>query len=107
MRCGAVLGAAFPYAGCSDLAINGKVNPMWSEQSEVLWTGMPAAVRERVDALVVHGKAVEAVLVVRDSLREAGVEPLPSLMTCRNMLAARTEQLADQVVALPPQDIDT
>jgi hypothetical protein len=74
---------------------------MWSEQTEVLWTGMPAAVRERVDALVVQGKAIEAVLVVRDSLREEGVEPLPSLMACRSMLAARTEQLADQIVAPP------
>lgn len=68
---------------------------MWSEQSEVLWTGLPAAVRERVDELVVQRKVIQAVLVIRESCRETGAEPLPSLIACRIMLAERTEQLAD------------
>ncbi|MFI9583057.1 hypothetical protein ACIHCQ_14690 [Streptomyces sp. NPDC052236] len=60
-----------------------------SEQAEVLWTRLPEAVRERVDELIVQGKVVQAAMVVRDSLREAGTEPLPSLMACRAMLAQR------------------
>jgi hypothetical protein len=80
---------------------------MCNEQSEVLWTGLPATVRERVDELVVQRKVIQAVLVVREFCRDAGAAPVPSLMACRVMLAERTEQLADRLAPLPPQDVDT
>jgi hypothetical protein len=68
------------------------VNPMSSErseQAEVLWTRLPEAVRERVEELVVQGNVIQAVMVARESFRESGIDPLPSLMACRAMLAER------------------
>lgn len=44
---------------------------------------------------------------VRESVREAGADSMPSLIDCRMVFCRRTEQLADRLVPLPPQDVGT
>ncbi|MFF5452816.1 hypothetical protein ACFY40_16445 [Streptomyces sp. NPDC012950] len=68
-----------------------------------LWTALPQEARERVDALVVLRKRILAV----KEMRESGVVPRPGLNDCLHLTAVRTEILADRLVPLPPQDVDT
>ncbi|WP_053648892.1 MULTISPECIES: hypothetical protein [unclassified Streptomyces] len=67
-----------------------------------LWTALPEETRERVDALVVRRLKMRAV----KEMRESGVSPRPGLYDCAELVAARTEILADRLVPLPRQDVD-
>ncbi|MBT2528836.1 hypothetical protein ABZX62_12910 [Streptomyces flavidovirens] len=55
-----------------------------------LWAALPAAVREKVDELVVEGRSVQAVFAVRSS----GVTPRPGLRACQDLIAERGAALA-------------
>ncbi|MFE9395962.1 hypothetical protein [Streptomyces flavidovirens] len=55
-----------------------------------LWAALPAAVREKVDELVVEGRSVQAVFAVRSS----GVTPRPGLRACQDLVAERGAVLA-------------
>ncbi len=57
-----------------------------------LWASLPAAVREKVDELVVQGRSVQAVFAVRSS----GVTPRPGLRACQDVIAERGVVLADR-----------
>ncbi|MFC7919938.1 hypothetical protein [Streptomyces cinereoruber] len=68
-----------------------------------LWTALPQDARERVDAFVVRRKRIMAV----KEMWESGVVPRPDLNDCLHLTAVRTEILADRLVPLPAQDVDT
>lgn len=68
-----------------------------------LWTALPQEARERVDAFVVRRMRMHAV----KEMREAGLVPRPGLYDCADLAAVRTEILADRLVPLPAQDVDT
>ncbi|GAA2960731.1 hypothetical protein GCM10010446_52810 [Streptomyces enissocaesilis] len=57
-----------------------------------LWASLPAAVREKVDELVVQGRSVQAVFAIRSS----GVTPRPGLRACQDVIAERGVVLADR-----------
>ncbi|MGW7055210.1 hypothetical protein [Streptomyces sp. NPDC054887] len=54
-----------------------------------LWSALPAAVRDKVDALVAEERSVQAVFAVRSS----GVEPRPGLRACQDLVAERAAVL--------------
>lgn len=58
-----------------------------------LWAALPAAVRDKVDELVVQGRSVQAVFAIRSS----GVTPRPGLRACQELTAERGTALADRM----------
>ncbi|OEJ38545.1 hypothetical protein AR457_26015 [Streptomyces agglomeratus] len=55
-----------------------------------LWAALPAAVRDKVDELIVQERSVQAVFTVRSS----GVTPRPGLRACQDLIAERGAVLA-------------
>ncbi|MET9517243.1 hypothetical protein [Streptomyces sp. NPDC002994] len=66
-----------------------------------LWDALPAAVRDKVDELVVQGRSVQAVFAIRSS----GVMPRPGLRACQDLIAERGVALADRIEPPPPHDV--
>ncbi|MEV0490459.1 hypothetical protein [Streptomyces atratus] len=73
------------------------------ELPQLLWRSLPAAVREQVDVLVVRGRNIQAVRV----MRECGIEPTPGPHDCMDVLSARHTALADRMPPPPSHDVDT
>ncbi|MET9437493.1 hypothetical protein [Streptomyces sp. NPDC006551] len=69
-----------------------------------LWAALPWETRERVDALVVERRRLQAIQAMLES---ALAPPVPTLNDCLHLVCVRMEILADRLVPLPPQDVDS
>ncbi|MFD7620843.1 hypothetical protein [Streptomyces sp. NPDC059802] len=71
-------------------------------RAQLMWWTFPADVRERIDALVLAGRTIQAV----HAMRECGIEPRPELHTCVDVLEGRHRALADRMPPSPRHDVD-
>jgi hypothetical protein len=69
-----------------------------------LWAALPSQARAEIDALVMEGRKIQAVQVVRDALKE----PRPGLYECMDLLAERFADLGQRFTRSPsaPLDLD-
>ncbi|MER5365054.1 hypothetical protein [Streptomyces sp. NPDC002722] len=74
-----------------------------SHRAQLMWWTFPAGVRERIDELVLAGRNIQAVGV----MRESGVEPRPELHECVEVLDGRHRALADRMPPPARPDVDT
>ncbi|MFF1346270.1 hypothetical protein ACFVZJ_09745 [Streptomyces sp. NPDC058322] len=74
-----------------------------SHRAQLMWWTFPAGVRERIDELVLAGRHIQAVGV----MRESGVEPRPELHECVEVLDGRHRALADRMPPPARPDVDT
>ncbi|MGW1843072.1 hypothetical protein [Streptomyces sp. NPDC001966] len=74
-----------------------------SHRAQLLWRTLPAAVRERVDELVLAGRNIQAV----QAMRESGIDPRPELHECAEVLDGRQRELADRLPPPAPRDVGT
>ncbi|MGW9120484.1 hypothetical protein ACWGRV_28395 [Streptomyces sp. NPDC055663] len=74
-----------------------------SHRAQLLWRTLPAAVRERVDELVLAGRNIQAV----QAMRESGIDPRPELHECVEVFDGRQRELADRLPPPAPRDVGT
>ncbi|WP_406448968.1 nucleotidyltransferase domain-containing protein [Streptomyces sp. NBC_00876] len=69
-------------------------------RTDFLRQALPDAVRDRVDELAVLSRDVQAVALIRG----CGLDPVPGLHTCMELVYRRRVALADRVPPPPPRD---
>lgn len=73
-----------------------------SHRAQLLWGTFPAGVRERVEALILADRNIQAV----HAMREWGIEPRPELPACVDVLAGRHRALSGRIPPPPHRDAD-
>ncbi|MFE3149018.1 hypothetical protein ACFXJ6_20575 [Streptomyces sp. NPDC059218] len=74
-----------------------------SHRAQLMWWTFPAGVRERIDELVLAGRNIQAIGV----MRESGIEPRPELHACVEVLDGRHRALADRMPPPVRPDVET